>query len=366
MTVKIYSLSPAATPAPSVSNASLGFGANTVIVDNPTAQWWSVGTPGQTVAPWTLGQVIALASPTQVASISMATPEGKTSSPAAGQTATFQYTDQVLPAAAGNVIALDATIENATFEITGTANVDVQNAVETNAGMLGGNDAISGSPFTVAGGSTGGTGALAMANWGGLTAVLVSPSNSLASGTLVDVDISADGTTWFTVQQVAISGQDAVALSVPRLSAYCRLNIPTAGTSDVTMFVRYSRSEIASLTAKFYAPFLVASNFGVAISAGFWAIQSVNPQPGSELLYVHVTSPAAANTLAVGIGSGGTGIPALELDYQTSSSNDFDIKLGPYPPGSGIPIIINGTVQSDFLIYAEQNDLNVAWEVWYR
>ena len=103
--MQIYTLSPAATPAPSIDHQALGFAAATVTVDNPTGQWWAVGNPPTTVPPYSTGQIIALPATTQVAIILPVTPPGQVSAPLSGQTATFTYSELALPPNPGYTLA---------------------------------------------------------------------------------------------------------------------------------------------------------------------------------------------------------------------------------------------------------------------
>lgn len=100
---QVYTLQPAA--GQSVDHQSLGFLAATVVVDNPTGQWWQVGDPPATVPPYTVGQTIALPAGTQVANVQPVTPPGQVSAPLAGQTTTVTYYGPSLPPNPGTIAA---------------------------------------------------------------------------------------------------------------------------------------------------------------------------------------------------------------------------------------------------------------------
>lgn len=107
-----FILNPSNTPPDSVNNKSLDFGANSVIINNPTGQWWNVGIIGPVagqpqipVGPYINGMVIQLPLPNRNVNIAPITPTGLSSQVIPGQTASFIYTDAILPASPGNPIS---------------------------------------------------------------------------------------------------------------------------------------------------------------------------------------------------------------------------------------------------------------------
>lgn len=262
---------------------------------------------------------------------------------------------------------LDVNVQNASIPITTSGNIDVnvQNAsIETNAGILSGGDTITGSPFAVASGATGGTGSLTMSTWGGLALQIVG-TDTLASRvyTAVNIDVSQNGSTWYTIHSYGIGGQGAITAVIPRLAPYMRVNIPTAGTADVTIFARYVRTEIVAFEESVNGDILTAFDEGSALSAGSWSIQSMSFPPSVELLSVSVAGSLSSGQSIIGVamGSGGTGYPILPICFQTFSATSQSILLGPFEPGHGIPI--NGN--TDFLLYCS-SAISVDWTLAYR
>lgn len=144
-------------PGDNVDHAQLGFFAVSVIVDNPTGQWFYIdaATP-RYIAPNSIGSVIQLSAATQLATVLSQTPPGQSSDPQPGQSATFIYSAAPASAASGQATAvtiansqLDVTITNslvnaniesasvalATYEPT----VDILTSAFNNAGLQNGN-----------------------------------------------------------------------------------------------------------------------------------------------------------------------------------------------------------------------------------
>jgi hypothetical protein len=103
------------TPGQAVANQPLdNFIARSVTVDNPTGQWFYLPNQQRWIAPYTLGTIVALNSGQEGASsvqsgaslvnIQSQTPAGQISRPVAGQSATFVYSTDVHPNAAGTAL----------------------------------------------------------------------------------------------------------------------------------------------------------------------------------------------------------------------------------------------------------------------
>lgn len=99
MTERFFPLIPDQVPQRNVPG--LGFGAQSVVIDNPTSHWWQVS--GFPIAPYLVGVVHLLPSTVRVAEIVDAAPGGiQQGVTIAGESGQVRYVDQVLPSAAGN------------------------------------------------------------------------------------------------------------------------------------------------------------------------------------------------------------------------------------------------------------------------
>lgn len=102
-------------PGQTIQNQPLdNFVARSVTVDNPSGQWFYLPNQQRWIAPYTLGTIIALNSGQEGASsvqsgaslvnIQSQTPSGQVSRPTSGQQATFVYSTDAHPNAAGSAL----------------------------------------------------------------------------------------------------------------------------------------------------------------------------------------------------------------------------------------------------------------------
>lgn len=263
---------------------------------------------------------------------------------------------------------INANITNASIPITTSGNIDVevQNAtLETNAGILAGNDLITGSPFSIGAGTTGGTGTITMSTWGGLSLLITSP-DSLGSHvfTQAEIDVSNDGTTWYVINSYGISGQGTITAVVPRLAAYLRVNIPVAGTANVVIMVRFVRTEVVQFEESVNANVLTFSNQGVLVGAASWFFVSLGAfPPSNEVLFFTLAASGGVtqNTdIGIGFGTGGPN-PNIIVAWYEFTTTMSSLQLGPYLPGKGIPLYGNNSL---YLYNSIQTSFNLA--MWYR
>lgn len=127
-------------PGQSLQSTPLdNFIAQSVLVDNPTGQWWYLPTQSRYIAPNTLGAVVDLSAGSQGQSalnsgVSLAyvlsqTPPGQTSNPSAGQYATFIYTSLALGNGSGQATSIN--IDNSTIDVNITnssVNANIESA----------------------------------------------------------------------------------------------------------------------------------------------------------------------------------------------------------------------------------------------
>ena len=133
---------PNATGAEAGADRPLGMMAQSVIIDNTTGQWWTIGGTDRRIPPYTTGIVVRLPNGTQVAQVRASTPPSFISVPRAGETAIFVFSDSIqredsgravtpVPLASGTV-GVDPTNGAGTITTPATAqNLFVANVTRT-------------------------------------------------------------------------------------------------------------------------------------------------------------------------------------------------------------------------------------------
>ena len=132
MHTEVFRLTPASTPN-SVNNTALDFGAYSIVIDNPTGQWWQIGLIGPSgaapqvpVPPYVVRMTISLGIPTTQVNLQPITPIGLVSAPLPNQVASFTYTDQQLPPSPGynaappsmSLLATQSVADNGSFNVS--------------------------------------------------------------------------------------------------------------------------------------------------------------------------------------------------------------------------------------------------------